>query len=293
MSARAVLDVQLIGHTVFTPPKEKDEDGNEKLIFVPDNDNIDDFHEDSLTYETIVDYDGQALVEFAGRACYQSFHKPNEATRSNADYIKHIVKVGHHSILEHGSVTFYITGISRSLTHEFIRHRHLSPSQLSQRFVNAETMKVVVPPLMEKLIEQTVDEMLEKRGEEIPAHPVTGAPGTRQEVVDYCLDQYCLEKKANVLEEYDATVSAYDETFPDLKIKEVREAARADLPNSTETRIVMSGNYRAWMHFLEMRDSVHADAEIARLAKEIGRQLADHAPNIFGAEARAIWDKQD
>jgi hypothetical protein len=61
---------------------------------------------------------GQALAEFAGRACYQSWKKPNPATATNAGYLRHILEVGHLSVLEHGTVSFYITGVSRSLTHE-------------------------------------------------------------------------------------------------------------------------------------------------------------------------------
>lgn len=283
MSARAVLDVQLVGHTVFTPPTKVED--RKRWLFDPDVEN-------ELGYAK---FDGQALAEFAGRACYQSFDKPNPRTATNAGYLRHIFEVGHHSILEHGSVTFYITGISRSLTHEFIRHRHLSPSQLSQRYVDAKTMKMVIPPLMEKLIEKHVDELVTRRLEDgdVLVNPNTGKPGTRQDVLDHCLEEYCQDMKQAVLNNYDDMVGEFTETFPDLKVKEVREAGRSVLPNATETRIVMSGNYRAWMHFLEMRDSIHADAEIARLAKEIGRQLAEHAPNIFGADARAIWDKQD
>src|SRR6185312_361818 len=92
---------------------------------------------------------GPALVEFAGRACYQSWSKPNPKTATNAGYIKHIIDVGHFSVLEHASVSFYITGISRSCTHELIRHRHFSYSQLSQRYVPEKESHVVVPPGME------------------------------------------------------------------------------------------------------------------------------------------------
>ena len=48
---------------------------------------------------------GQALAEFAGRACYQSWTKPNPATATNAGYLEHILEVGHLSVLEHGTVT--------------------------------------------------------------------------------------------------------------------------------------------------------------------------------------------
>src|ERR1700735_3131979 len=93
--------------------------------------------------------DGQALVEFAGRACYQSWSKPNPKTATNAGYLRHIIDVGHFSVLEHASVSFYITGISRSCTHELIRHRHFSYSQLSQRYVPEKESQVVVPPGIE------------------------------------------------------------------------------------------------------------------------------------------------
>src|ERR1700759_5770888 len=92
---------------------------------------------------------GEALVEFAGRACYQSWSKPNPKTATNAGYLKHIIDVGHLSVLEHASVSFYITGISRSCTHELIRHRPFSYSQLSQRYVAEKDSRVVLPPGME------------------------------------------------------------------------------------------------------------------------------------------------
>ena len=92
---------------------------------------------------------GQAMVEFAGRACYQSWSKPNPKTATNAGYLRHIIDVGHFSVLEHASVSFYITGISRSCTHELIRHRHFSYSQLSQRYVPENESQIVVPPGLE------------------------------------------------------------------------------------------------------------------------------------------------
>src|SRR5262245_57695928 len=88
---------------------------------------------------------GEALAEFAGRACYQSWKKPNPATATNAGYLNHILEVGHLSVLEHGSVTFYITGISRSLTPELIRHRRFSYSQLSHRYVQVSDAGMVDP----------------------------------------------------------------------------------------------------------------------------------------------------
>jgi thymidylate synthase ThyX len=94
------LGVQLVAKTEFFPPAD-------------------------VPWSTDAD-GGQALAEFAGRACYQSWGKPNPATATNAGYLRHILEVGHLSVLEHGTVSFYLTGVSRSLTHELIRHRHFS-----------------------------------------------------------------------------------------------------------------------------------------------------------------------
>jgi thymidylate synthase (FAD) len=66
-----------------------------------------------------------------------------------------------------------------------------------------------------------------------------------------------------------------------LRRKQARQAARAVLPNATETRIVVTGNYRAWRHFIAMRGSEHADVEIRRLAIACLRQLTDEAPAVF------------
>src|SRR6476659_7674670 len=91
---------------------------------------------------------GQALAEFAGRACYESWHKPNPATATNAGYLRHILEVGHLSVLEHATVTMYLREVSRSLTHELIRHRHFSYSQLSQRYAPSGEAEMVEPDVI-------------------------------------------------------------------------------------------------------------------------------------------------
>ena len=197
---------------------------------------------------------GQALAEFAGRACYQSWGKPNPATASNAGYLRHILEVGHLSVLEHGTVSFYISGVSRSLTHELIRHRHFSYSQLSQRYVPERDAQMVEP-------------------EVIAADPELSA----------------LFRKAVAasLAAYTELLAGLEERFADvpnatLRRKQARQAARAVLPNATETRLVVTGNYRAWRHFVAMRASEHADVEIRALAIECLRQLQREVPNVFG-----------
>jgi len=195
---------------------------------------------------------GQALAEFAGRACYQSWDKPNPATDTNASYLRHILEVGHLSVLEHGTVTFYLTGLSRSLTHELIRHRHFSYSQLSQRYT-PESAQVVEPDLIAE------DPELHARFVEA----TTAAERAYTELLEG------LEKKFAGAE--NAT----------LRRKQARQAARAILPHATETRIVVTGNYRAWRHFIGMRATEAADVEIRTLAVAVLRELQALAPNVF------------
>ncbi|MDQ3153576.1 MAG: FAD-dependent thymidylate synthase [Actinomycetota bacterium] len=197
---------------------------------------------------------GQALAEFAGRACYQSWKKPNPATATNAGYLRHILQVGHLSVLEHGSVSFYLTGISRSLTHELIRHRHFSYSQLSQRYVPERNAAMVEPDVI------AGDPELHER--------FLAAARASQDAYTDLLEG--LEKRFA------------DEPNATLRRKQARQAARAVLPNATETRIVVTGNYRAWRHFVAMRATEHADVEIRALAVECLRQLQKAAGNVFG-----------
>ena len=87
---------------------------------------------------------GQKLVEVAGRLCYTSYARPRPG--GNATYIGHILEVGHGSVLEHAVFNFIITGVSRSFTHELVRHRAgWSYSQLSQRFVDESACAFVEP----------------------------------------------------------------------------------------------------------------------------------------------------
>lgn len=99
-------------------------------------------------HESELPNDGQTLIEFAGRLCYESFDLPSEKTKENGAYVQNIISLGHESVLEHASVTFYVEGVSRNLTHELIRHRHLSFSELSQRFVDMGDGKFISPPAM-------------------------------------------------------------------------------------------------------------------------------------------------
>lgn len=193
-----------------------------------------------------------ALAEFAGRACYQSWDRPNPATATNAGYLDHIIEVGHESVLEHASATFYVEDVSRSLTHELVRHRHLSYSQLSQRFVDEDRPDGYVTP---------------------PA--VAALDGPDGELARSLVDQH--DARSRVV--YADLVQLLAKGG--AQRKQARQAARCVLPNMTETKIVVTGNMRAWRHFIDMRATLAADVEIRELAVEVLRRLREYAPATF------------
>ena len=193
--------------------------------------------------------DAGKLVEFAGRLCYQSWTKPNPATATNEAYLRHILESQHFSVIEHAGFTVAITGISRACTHELVRHRHFSFSQLSQRFVKEDDAPVAIPPLFRDDPEarQVFDEHYGRTQE---AYKKLVEIGTRK------------------------LVTMDDKT---LRRKRVREAARWVLPNMTETHIAVTGNHRAWREFFEKRGELHVDAEMRQVALSIFKEVAQPA----------------
>ena len=206
---------------------------------------------------------GEALAEFAGRVCYLSFgqdagfeggHKLIAGRTSNREYLANILKVRHGSVLEHAVWTMLFEGVSRALTHELIRHRHFSYSQLSQRYVDESEVAFVLPPEIE---------------EPSPAWDLWKASCER------ALDDY--RTLLGLIEE-----QVKDEPSATLRRKRARQTARALLPNAAETKIVVTGNCRAWRHFIELRGSASADTEIRRLALLVLATLQKEAPSLFG-----------
>src|SRR5690348_7287058 len=176
-----------------------------------------------LPYEDDID----ELAEIAGRLCYESWERPNPNTATNEGYLRNIIGQKHFSVLEHGSVTFYIEGVSRSLLAELSRHRHLSLSVLSQRYVNHGTESdktFVTPPVLQ--------------GEE-----------------NFLIDMKDHMRQAQEL--YDKYVS--DMLERGFTKKEAHGAARAFLPEATETKMIVTGNLRTWREIIEKRNSLGAD----------------------------------
>src|SRR5437899_9061442 len=203
-------------------------------------------------WESDTEVAGEYLAEVAGRVCYMSFAKPRPG--GNQAYIHHILEVGHGSVLEHAVWNFLFTGVSRSLTHELIRHRAgFGYSQLSQRYVDESVAEYVEPD------EIAADEELHRLWLEAVAQS----------------HQAYLQLAAKLQERL--------KTEPDrtLRRKLARQAARSVLPNATETKIFVTANSRALRHFIELRGSRHAEVEIRKLAVKVLQLMQQEAPHIF------------
>ena len=203
-------------------------------------------------WQTDTDVAGQKLPEVAGRVCYMSFAKPRPG--GNKAYLEHILEVGHGSVLEHAVWNFLFTGISRTLTHELVRHRAgFGYSQLSQRYVDESVAEYVAPDCIAN---------------------------------DPQLHEIWLEAVAHAHEAYVKLTEKLQETFqnePDrtMRRKLARQAARSVLPNATETKIFVTANARALRHFIELRGSRHAEPEIRKLAVQVLKIMRKEAPHLF------------
>jgi thymidylate synthase (FAD) len=194
------------------------------------------------------------LVEFAARLCYMSWgqgtidgHKTVAGRQDRAEFFENIKRQKHGSVLEHANFSVLVEGISRSLSHEWVRHRAgWAYSQLSQRFVEPTDVGFVVPPI------------IRSSGPEYTTWHAACA--------------YAADKYAELLNEIQ---------FAQTNGKKAREAARAVLPNCAETKIVATANARAWRHFFLKRGALGADAEFRRLAVTMVPFIRSLAPNLF------------
>jgi thymidylate synthase (FAD) len=217
-----------------------------------------------VSWESDSEVAAEVLTETAGRVCYMSFAKPRPG--GNAAYLTHIKEVGHGSVLEHAVWNLLITGVSRSLTHELVRHRAgFGYSQLSQRYVDESVAEYVEPDII---------------ANDPELHAIW------LETVKQSHEAYMkLAEGLNAkLADPQAAAAAMLPPGADrtTRRKAARQAARSVLPNATETKIFVTGNARALRHFLEMRGSSHAEPEIRKLATAVLDVLQKDSPNLFG-----------
>jgi len=192
--------------------------------------------------------EAEELIEVAGRLCYFSFGD-SQSKKSNAEFIRNVMKMGHNSLLEHVSWTFLITGISRSLTHQLVRHRvGITFSQLSQQFHDETDAKFIEP----------------------------------EQLKDYPELQSFWENAVNSSKQAYTKMKQTFESSGEIEDKNtIRSIARSLLPNSTETKLVMTANARELRHLIKLRGRRCCDYEMRRFIAGLLEKLKNESSVLF------------
>lgn len=200
------------------------------------------------------------LVKVAGQLCYMSFDKDRTLNKDIKKYLTNIKSSGHGSVLEHPNFSFLLWGISRSLTHELVRHRvGVAYSQLSQRYVSGKALRFVERPEYQE--DLGLHEMFCDR-------------------IDYAVHEYNTIAGKLMARQAEGDKLLSGEKKRDLR-KKVNQCARSVLPNETETAMVFTANARALRHIIEMRAAGPAEIEIRKLAYRLYTCVKSVAPGIF------------
>jgi thymidylate synthase (FAD) len=205
--------------------------------------------------------DSTQLCKTAGQSCYMSFGPRRTTNENAAAYIERLTSAGHGSVLEHSSFSLLLYGISRSVTHELVRHRAgASFSQVSQRYVSGSVLRFVERPEYQE--DPDLHRLFEER-------------------VDRAAAEY--EAMAELLlERQEGGASMLTADYRTDARKKVQQTARSLLPNETEAPMVFTANVRALRHIIEMRADAHAESEIRNLALRIFLSLRTVDPILFG-----------
>ena len=182
-------------------------------------------------------------IERCGRICYRS--EGNITSDSYKGFLRGLIKRGHLSDIEHGSVTAMIT-CDRGVSHEIVRHRIGSYSQESTRYVNyKEGIEVIKPCFWD-----------------------TEKPKEYNDFIRY-------QEWAKIMEYIEKSYKYL------IEIGAKPEEARAILPNSLKTEIAVTYNFREWRHFIELRGSKGAHPQIRQITIMILKELQNMIPIVF------------
>jgi thymidylate synthase (FAD) len=199
------------------------------------------------------------IIERACRTCYLSFYR-YDPPKSTGELIRKILGKRHFSVLEHASATFRIEGGSRVFTHELVRHRFISPSQESQRYVVYADK------------------------------PAIGDKSARKKTTNYSFVLPDSVRRAKMADKEGEAASAYEKAVMNcyeiyerlLDMGVPPEDARYILPNATVSQIVITANFRELRHFFCVRTHPRAHWEIREIALEMLKIMLNEAPIVFG-----------
>jgi thymidylate synthase (FAD) len=205
--------------------------------------------------------DSSQLCKTAGQVCYGSFG-PMRTRNENADaYFDRLTSAGHGSVLEHSNFSFLLYGMSRSVTHELVRHRAgVAFSQISQRYVSGTVLRFVERPEYQE--DEELHRLFEERADRAAAEYEAMAE--------------------RLLGRQEGGASMLTADYKTDARKKVQQTARSLLPNETEAPMVFTGNVRALRHIIEMRADAHAESEIRNLALRLFLCLRTVDPILFG-----------
>lgn len=208
----------------------------------------------------------EELIAQAAKLCYsevgvdQIKEKMDEA--GTKKFLEMLMSFSHASPLEHASFTFAVEGVSRTFSHQLVRHRIASYSQQSQRYVRLDNFEYIIPPKIAENEEakKIFIESMEKDTESYQK-----------------LTEILIEEKAKKLIE-----KGMDEEKARKRVeKESIEDARYVFPNACETKVVFTMNVRSLLHFFELRTCTRAQWEIREVAIEMLRLCKEVAPTLF------------
>lgn len=201
--------------------------------------------------------DGEKLISSAAKLCYSPVgvdEIEEELDQQEIDkFLNMLVNMGHMSPVEHVNFTFAVEGVSRSLTHQLVRHRIASFSQQSQRYVKLDQFEYIIPPAIARNLE--AKEIYIRAMEEDQKH--------YDDLVKILVEENLKSMGKNQAE------------------KKAIEDARYVFPNACETKIVFTMNARSLMNFFRLRTCNRAQWEIRNLAIEMLRQVKEVYPILF------------
>jgi thymidylate synthase (FAD) len=205
--------------------------------------------------------DSTQLCKTAGQTCYMSFGPRRTRNENAAAYIGRLTSAGHGSVLEHASFSFLLYGVSRSVTHELVRHRAgVGFSQVSQRYVSGAVLRFVERPEYQE--DDELHRLFEERADRAAAEYEAMAE--------------------QLLERQEGGASMLTADYKTDARKKVQQTARSLLPNETEAPMVFTSNVRALRHIIEMRADAHAESEIRTLALRLFLCAFTADPILFG-----------
>lgn len=197
---------------------------------------------------------GARIIECAGRTCYDSYG----LGRPSSEYHQHIKEVGHGSVAEHVSISFYLDNLSRGCTHELVRHRAgVAISQRSTRYVDESRSPYILHPLLKLLV----------------------GDDETESVVDAAM-YHARAAYVCIVRKLEATLASKGIDKQTAR-KQARGAARGMLGNALCTSMVWTANIRALRGCIEQRASPHADAEIRVLYNTLYEKAIAVVPEYF------------